>query len=167
MNSPDTLNPLADPTSVSPTPQSDKVAHNLKLFHDADEAFNRRDWDYLKAAHHPDLVAHTAGGSGPLRGHDELSGMLNGMLGAFPDMRIGNDYPLQFGDGDWTTAMARVTGTFSGRIAKPDGNDIPGTGKPFDVWMVTNARWEDDKLVEEWVFWDTMLLAEQIGLIPS
>lgn len=157
-------NPLLAEPGATMQPSTEQVARNLRLFRDADDAFNRRDWDYLKNAHHPDLVAYTAGGSPPLRGHEQLSAMLGGMLKAFPDMAIGNHYPLQFGDGAWTSAMARVTGTFNGTMSKPDGSTIPGTGKAFDVWMVTNARWEDEQLIEEWVFWDTQLLAQQIGL---
>ena len=93
-----------------------------------------------------------------------LTGALGGMLQAFPDMHVPNDYPLQFGEGDWTTVMGRVSGTFSGAMGKPDGTSIPGTGKSFDVYMTTIARWEGGQMVEEWVFWDSALLAHQIGL---
>ncbi len=46
----------------------------------------------------------------------------------------------------------------------PDGNVIPGTGKAFDLAFTTTAKWEDDQLVEEYVFWDSALIAQQIGL---
>jgi hypothetical protein len=41
---------------------------------------------------------------------------------------------------------------------------IPGTGKSFEVDLATTARWEAGLMVEERVFWDSALLAQQIGL---
>ena len=46
----------------------------------------------------------------------------------------------------------------------PDGNSISPTGKAFDLNFSTTARWEGDLLIEEYVFWDTALQAQQIGL---
>jgi hypothetical protein len=37
------------------------------------------------------------------------------MLQAFPDMHVRNDYPLQFGEGDWTTVMGKVSGDVHGQ----------------------------------------------------
>jgi len=87
------------------------------------------------------------------------------MLRAFPDMHVHNDpYAVQFGAGDWTTVIGRVTGTFSGELGLPDGTMIPGTGKSFEVDLTTTARWEGELMVEEWVSWDSALMAQQIGL---
>ena len=33
--------------------------------------------------------------------------MLKGMLQAFPNIHVSNDYPLQFGEGDWTIAIGK------------------------------------------------------------
>ena len=41
---------------------------------------------------------------------------------------------------------------------------IPGTGKSFALNFSTTARWEGEQLVEEYVFWDSALMAQQIGL---
>jgi hypothetical protein len=66
--------------------------------------------------------------------------------------------------GDWTTVIGRVTGTFSGQLVLPDGTVIPGTGKSFEIDLTTTARWEGETMAEEWVFWDSALMAQQIGL---
>jgi hypothetical protein len=80
-------------------------------------------------------------------------------------MHVHNDpYSIQFGAGDWTTVIGRVTGTFSGEMVLPDGTVIPGTGKSFEVDLATTARWEGEVMVEEWVSWDSALMAQQIGL---
>jgi len=153
-----------DEPGPSPSNLSGLVARNLKLMKDGDGAFNRRDQAYFEAAHHHDMVAHVMGSLEPIRGRAALAAALSGMLGAFPDMHVHNDYPLQFGEGDWTTVMGKVSGTFSGKMVLPNGTSIPGTGKSFEVYLTTIARWKSGQMVEEWVFWDSALLAQQIGL---
>ena len=54
--------------------------------------------------------------------------------------------------------------TWLSEMALPDGNVIPGTGKSFELDFATSAKWENDQLVEEYVFWDSALMAQQIGL---
>jgi predicted ester cyclase len=140
------------------------VAENLKLMRDGDGAFNRRDNAYFEAAHHRDMVAHVMGDPAPLRGRDALGRALEGMRRAFPDMKVDNNYPIQFGAADWTTVAGKVRGTFTGELVLPDGKVIPGTGKAFDLVMTTIARWQDGMMMEEWVFWDSALMNQQIGL---
>ncbi len=149
-------------TSFQPT---DRVAHVLALMKKGDDAFNRQDIAGMNAAHHPDIIAHMTGGDKPTRGRDALATALGGMFRAFPDIHIHNDpYPVQFGDGDWMTVITRATGTFSGELALPDGKTIPGTGKSFDVTFSTTAKWDGDLLAEEYVFWDSTLMNQQIGI---
>lgn len=85
------------------------------------------------------MIAHVMGSPVLIRGRAALADALAGMLEAFPNMHVDNDYPLQFGEGDWTTVMGKVSGSFSGKISKPDGTSIPGTGKAFDLYMTTIA----------------------------
>lgn len=44
---------------------------------------------------------------------------------------------------------------------------IAGTGRSFELDFATTARWDGDLLVEEYVFWDPALMAQQIGLIDT
>jgi len=59
--------------------------------------------------------------------------------------------------------VCKVTGTFSGEMVLP-GTSIPGTGKSFELDFSTTAKWEGELLVEEYVFWDSALMAQQIGI---
>ncbi len=91
--------------------------------------------------------------------------MIAEMIRIFPDVHVDNDpYPVQFGSGDWTTVITRATGTFTGEMITPDGHVIAPTGKSFDLDFATTARWHEDVMVEEFVFWDSALQAQQIGL---
>jgi ketosteroid isomerase-like protein len=147
------------------THTTDRIAHILGLMKQGDDAFNRRDKAAMDAAHHPEMVAHITGNAEPIHGRDAHAAAMNAMFRAFPDVHVENDpYPLQFGQGDWMTVVTTATGTFSGEMVLPDGTVIPGTGKSFELNFSTTARWEGDQLVEEYVFWDSALMAQQIGL---
>ena len=150
---------MATPTN---TPQT---AHNLALMKRGDDAFNSRDVAAMNAIHHPDMIAHVTGSAEPILGREAHAEMIQQMLGIFPDVHVYNDpYPLQFGSGDWITVVTRSTGTFTGEMVLPDGNVIAPTGNAFDLTFSTTARWEGDRLIEEYVFWDSALQAQQIGL---
>jgi hypothetical protein len=150
---------------ASTTSTSDRVTYVLELMKQGDDAFNRRDKDGMDAAHHPEMVAYITGSAEPVRGREAHAAAMEGMFRAFPDVHVENDpYPIQFGQGDWMTVVTKATGTFSGELVLPDGNVIPGTGKSFDLNFATTARWEGDLLIEEYVFWDSALMAQQIGL---
>jgi len=100
----------------------------------------------------------------PVHGAPALLAAMEGMFRAFPDVHVHNDpCPIQFGQGDWITFITKITGTFTGEMALPDGTVIPGTGKSFEVDFATTAKWEGDLLSEEHVFWDSLAMNQQIG----
>ena len=146
--------------------ETDVVAQNLGLMKQADDAFNRRDLDAMDALHHPEVVAYTTGAMDePTRILPPHRKLIENQIRAFPDVRVHNDpYPIQFGQGEWTTAISKMTGTFTGELIGPNGQPVPPTGKSFDVKFTTIGKWQDGQLVEEWVFWDQPTLLEQIGL---
>ena len=144
---------------------TDVVAANLRQMKRADDAFNSRDLDAMDALHHHEVVAYTTGAAEPTRSVPPHRAVIDFVIRAFPDVRVHNDpYPIQFGQGDWTTAISTMTGTFSGEMIGPDGTAVPPTGKSFEVPFTTVARWQDGLIIEEWVFWDQPQLLEQIGL---
>lgn len=142
-----------------------RTPHLLALMKKGDDAFNSRDFAGMSAVHHPEMVAHVPGNAEPIRGEHAHAQAMKMMIAAFPDVRVHNDpYPVQFGSGDWITVITRTTGSFTGRMVAPDGHLIPPTGKAFDLAFATTARWHGDLLIEEHVFWDSALQAQQLGL---
>jgi ketosteroid isomerase-like protein len=141
-----------------------RTTHLLALMKKGDDAFNSRDFAGMKAVHHPDLVAHM-GGPQPIRGQPAHAEAMKAMFGTFPDCHVDNDpYPIQFGSGDWTTVITRTKGTFTGKMVLPGGKVIAPTGKAFELDFTTTAKWDGDLLIEEFVFWDSALQAQQIGV---
>ncbi len=151
---------------MTPTAPHDTVARNLALMKRADDAFNARDYrGFLEERHHPAVVVHQTGLPAPSHTLAEHRREVEALVRAFPDVHVHNDpYDIAFGQGGWTTAIGRLTGTFTGELVTPDGSRIPPTGRGFDVTFTTIARWRDDLIVEERVLWDSSLLARQIGL---
>ncbi len=150
---------------TSSTPTTHRTTHLLALMKRGDDAFNARDVAAMRAIHHPDMVAHLPGSTEPIRGEPAHAAAMAAMFRIFPDVHVANEpYPLQFGSGDWITVITRATGTFTGEMVLPDGSVIAPTGRSFDLSFATTARWDGDLLVEEFVFWDSGLQAQQLGL---
>ena len=155
-------------TSVLPRKKTEmntsRTAHLLALMKKGDDAFNSRDVAGMDATHHADMIAHV-GSAKPIKGRKAHAAFIQQMFRTFPDCHVHNDpYPTQFGSGDWTTVITRSTGTFTGKMTLPNGKVIAPTGKAFDLDFSTTARWEGDELIEEYVFLDPALRAQQIGL---
>ena len=147
------------------TPSTTRTAHLLELMKQGDDAFNNRDFAAMDRVHHPDMIAHVTGSAEPIYGREAHAQAMQQMFAMFPDVRVENDpYAIQFGAGDWITVITNVTGTFTGEMALPDGNVIPGTGKAFDVEFAQTVKWDGDLLVSITAWWDAHRQAQQIGL---
>ena len=58
-------------------------------------------------------------------------------------------------------------GTNTGDLTMADGTTIPATGKPLEVRAVEFARVRDGKVVEHDMYWDSLGMMRQLGLLPS
>lgn len=148
------------------TADDETVARNLALMKRADDDFNARDYArFLDERHHPEVVVHQTGLPAPTHTLAAHRREIEALIRAFPDVHVHNDpYDVAFGQGGWTTAVGRLTGTFTGELIGPDGTAIGPTGRAFDVTFTTIARWHEERIVEERVLWDGAALARQIGI---
>ena len=87
------------------------------------------------------------------------------MVGAFSDKAGEVGRSAETAD----TYFGEITfrGTNTGDLTMPDGTSIPATGKPVEVRGVEFARVRDGKLVEHNMYWDTLVMMRQLGLLPS
>ncbi len=144
---------------------NDQVAYNLRLMKRADDGFNIRDWpDFLDTLHAPEVFVHQIG-SPETRGHEPHKADMAMWIGGFPDMRVHNDpYDVQFGQGQWTVALGKLSGTFTQPLTLPDGTVVEPTGKAFTTFFTTIARWENDQLEDEYVLFDPQdIMAQTMG----
>src|ERR1700683_5448064 len=150
---------------MTTTQNTSRTTHLLELMKKGDDAFNSRDVAGMNATHHPDIIAHIMGIAKPINGRKAHAAMIQQMISVFPDIPVHNDpSPTKFGCGDWITVIPRATGTFTGKMPLPNGKVIAPTGKAFDLDYSTTSRWEGDEIIEEHVFVDPALRAQQIGL---
>jgi hypothetical protein len=142
-----------------------RAARNMELMQTLDDAWNAQDLQVFEQRHRRDVVV-TWPGKPPTHGIAAHNQEALDFFRAFPDQQLENrPYRVFFASGDWTCSIARLTGSFSGPMQGPDGQDIPPTGKRFDVQFCTVARWGDDgQIIEENLFYDLGLFLQQIGL---
>lgn len=152
-------------TTTDTTASTARTEHLLALMKKGDDAFNSRDLAAMDAVHDPDMIAYVTGNAQPLYGRAAHAAAMEQFFTAFPDVHVANDpYPIQFGAGDWITVVTRVTGTFTGTMALPDGTVIPPTGQAFDVEFGQTVKFAGDRVVEIAAFWDAAEQARQLGL---
>jgi predicted ester cyclase len=58
--------------------------------------------------------------------------------------------------------MGRVSGTFTKPMQTPDGKTIAPTGKHFETFFTTIAKWKNDQIVEEYVMLDPRDIMKQV-----
>jgi hypothetical protein len=89
---------------------------------------------------------------------------------AFNHLQVGNTiidngpYPVVFGQGDWTCAVSRLTGTTNDSIRGLNGNMIQPTNQEFeiDVCIVTCSK--NGEVAERKVFYDLAGMQKQFGV---
>jgi predicted ester cyclase len=129
-----------------------------------DDAWNGQDLETFAKRHKPDTVVRWPG-QAATHGVEAHKQEAQDFFRAFPDQHLDNrPYKVLIASGDWTCSVAHFTGTMTGPMKGPDGRDIAPTGKPFEVDFCTVARWENDQIVEENLFYDLVSFTKQIGL---
>jgi predicted ester cyclase len=130
-----------------------------------DDAWYAQDLSTFEQRHRKDVVV-TWPGKPPTHGIKAHGEEALDFFRAFPDQKLNNrPYRVFFASADWTCSIARFRGTFSGPLKGPDGNEIPPTGKKFDVEFCTVARWDENgQIIEENLFYDLVAFMQQIGL---
>jgi predicted ester cyclase len=63
---------------------------------------------------------------------------------------------------EWT-----FVGTHTGSFRLPDGSELPPTGKRVEIRGMEVVRLRDGKIVLNSLYYDTMAVAVQLGLVPE
>jgi predicted ester cyclase len=142
------------------------VEENKQLMITLDDSWNSQDWDTFNKRHYEEVAVYWPGQPEPTRGLEAHQAEAEQFFKTFPDNRVGNHpYQVLFGEGDWTCSISIFTGTMTGPMPGPDGNDIQPTNKKFKVEFCTVAHWnEKGEITEEKLFYDLVGLMRQIGL---
>ncbi len=138
------------------------TAKHLGIFDELDlVAFNNRDMARIKQIHADDVKVYNPDGTitEPMAPHaDELQFLFDTF-----DFKVAK-HIVGFGFGEWTAGISISEGKWVKPITMPDGTVLQPTGKPVSVKIATIARWENDRIAEEYLFWDNADWNRQIGL---
>ena len=138
---------------------------NMELMQTLDDAWNAQDVEVFRQRHKPDVVVRWPGQPEPTRGIEDHTKESRWFWEAFPDQHLDSrPYRVFFASGDWTSSIARFTGTMTGPLKQWGGEEIPPTNKSFEVDFYTVALWDDGQIVEENLMYDLVTFMKQIGL---
>ena len=128
------------------------------------DAHNRHDTQAATACFTPDISNH-----GRAAGREGMARIYQSVYQAFPDFRF--DVELLLVDGDWVTAVYRMTGTHQGVPELPvlGGllHEAPPTGKRVSVLNIHVYRFEGELIAEHRAVRDDLGLMQQLGLLPT
>ena len=71
-------------------------------------------------------------------------------------------YDIQFGQGQWTVAIGKLSGTLTQPLTLPDGTVHPPTGKSFTTLFTTLARWQNEQMSD--VLLEPQGIMQQLGV---
>ncbi len=145
-------------------PSTKLVAEHIATFDDLDfNVFTHQKWGDLYKSHSQDIKVHWPDGH-TTTGIAKHIEDLQAMFVYAPDTRI-TQHPVKLGQGEWTSVIGTMEGTFTAPMPTGDGKTIPPTGKTFTLPMATIGHWtKDGNMDEEYLFWDNATYMKQIGL---
>ena len=126
------------------------------------DVFTNQKWDRLKESHSADIAVHWPDGH-VTHGIERHIADLKAMFVYAPDTRI-QEHPVKIANGEWTSVIGVMKGTFTQPMPMGEGKSIPPTGKAFTLIMCTVGHWKNGTMDEEYLFWDNQSYMAQIGL---
>jgi len=126
------------------------------------DVFTNQKWDRLKESHSKDIAVHWPDGH-VTHGIERHIEDLKAMFVYAPDTRI-KEHPVKIANGEWTSVIGVMEGTFTKPMPIGDGKTVAPTGKAFRLVMCTVGHWTNGVMDEEYLFWDNQTYMSQIGL---
>jgi SnoaL-like polyketide cyclase len=155
---------FADDAELNRYKEAEKLGEaHLATFDTLDfDVFTNQQWDRLKESHAQDITVHWPDGHFT-KGIDKHIEDLKYMFTYAPDTRI-KEHPIKISQGEWTSVVGVMEGTFTKPMKLADGREIAPTGKAFKIKMATVSHWKNGTMDEEYLFWDNQTYMNQIGL---
>ncbi len=122
-----------------------------------EEVWNGQMYDRLPELVHSEYVLYDPAVPDPIRGREELERHVRGARRGFPDLHV--EPRLALGEGDTVLAHYTVTGTFDGTYGP-----LSPTGRRLALDGTAVVRFEDGKIREERLYYDTADFRKQLGV---
>ena len=143
---------------------AEKLGHaELAKFDTLDfDVYSNQKWDRLTESHSKDILVHYPDGH-TTKGLEAHIAELKPQFIFAPDTKI-KEHPVKVTNGEWTSVIGILEGSFTQPMSIGEGKTIPPTGKHFKLPMVTVGHWKNGVMDEEYLFWDNLNFMKQIGL---
>ena len=153
---------MKPPEPVKPAPKTGKEL--AQLYQDCGALIAGAKWDdFMKQCSADGFVAHMADDKDMKR--DEVLPMFKDMRVAFPDSKM--EPQLILVNGRNLLAVSLTSGTHEGPMKSPMG-EIPATKKKYGQLMYHRLAVNDEnKVTEEWAYFDPGTMMGQLGLLPK
>jgi steroid delta-isomerase-like uncharacterized protein len=135
-----------------------------QLARESIDAFNRSDWDTIRAMTGPGYVYEETGTGRRCTGPDETLAALQQWKAAIPD-GTGEVLGVVV-DGDTVVLELVWRGTQTGPLAA-GGGELPASGRSFEVLAVMWQRWSGEQMVFERHHIDVLTMLAQLGALPA
>jgi len=155
---------MADNSELARYQAAEKLAKaQLATFDTLDfDVFTNQKWDRLHESHAKNIIVHWPDGH-QTKGIEKHIEDLKAMFVYAPDTRI-QEHPVKVAQGEWTSVIGVMEGTFTQPMPIGDGKTIAPTGKAFKLTMCTVGHWKNGVMDEEYLFWDNQTYMKQLGL---
>jgi steroid delta-isomerase-like uncharacterized protein len=131
------------------------------------DAIGKHDLEAHAKLYASDAVAYDPMYPQPLRGRDAIRKDTATFLRGFPDMRFETLTVIEK-DERTGSAEIRLSGTHTGPLESPTGEEIPPTKKRVDLKGAAFFRLnERGEIVEERRYYDVGTMLRQLGLVPE
>ena len=127
------------------------------------ERYNAGDLDAVMDLYAEDSVQLMPDGF--FQGRDAIKDRLAKELDAFSD--IAHRYSSYVEQGDAFADEWVFVGTHTGPLQLPDGAELAATGKRVEMPGMEFVRVRDGKIVVDNLYYDTLAVAAQFGLLPQ
>jgi steroid delta-isomerase-like uncharacterized protein len=139
------------------------MSANRKLLDRYVERYNAGDLDAVMDLYAEDATQLMP--DGRFEGWSTIRERLAQELNGFTDLAHRVESFVEEGDAfadEWTFA-----GTHTGPFQLPDGTELPPTGKRVEIRGMELVQVRDGKIVVDNLYYDTMAVAVQLGLVPE
>ena len=125
-----------------------------------EEVPNKRNLDAVDELVDENAVFHMPMAPEPVRGREELKGVITGNLAMWSEVRVEIDELIA--EGDQATALVTIKGTMEGEFM---GQSV--TGKQVTIQTAHFLRFSEGRIVEDRQVSDGLALLAQLGLAPQ
>ena len=131
------------------------------------DVFNKHDLDGVAELYASDAIAYDPMYPEPLRGRDAIRKDTATFFRGFPDIRLEIINTIEKDDRTGADEI-RLTGTQTGPLETPTGQELPPTNKRVEMRGGAFTRLNDrGEIVEERRYYDVGTLLRQLGLTPD